>query len=98
MARTIRPLRVRDMQLYRACDGLSEVLIYLMIVFSPWAFGTTQLWAIWAMNDAGYILGLLLAVKLVIRRVKGYRPPQWGQKAQDKDERRPSWFTADKLT
>jgi len=77
MARNPRPLRVRDVQTYRVCDGASEFLIYLMVLFSPWAFGTTQPWAIWTMNIAGYVLGLLLAIKLAIRHFKDYRPPRW---------------------
>ncbi len=75
-----RPLRARDVQLYRACEDLTEPLIYLMVVFSPWAFGTTQPWSIWLMNAAGYLLGLLLAAKLAIRWLKGYRPPRWDDK------------------
>lgn len=49
-----------------------------MVVFSPWAFGTTQPETIRIMNFTGYALGALLAVKWFIRRSKGYRPPQWG--------------------
>ena len=75
-----RPLRARDVQLYRACEDLTEPLIYFMVVFSPWAFGTTQPWSIWLMNAAGYLLGLLLAAKLAIRWLKGYRPPRWDGK------------------
>jgi hypothetical protein len=71
------PLRARDVQLYRACEDLTEPLIYFMVVFSPWAFGTTQLWSIWLMNAAGYLLGLLLAAKLAIRWRKAYQPPRW---------------------
>ncbi len=66
------------MQLYRLCDDLTEPVIYLMALFSPWAFGTTQPWSIWTMNCAGYILGVLLTVKLAIRRLKGYHPTRWG--------------------
>ena len=54
-----RPLRARDVQLYRVCEDLTEPLIYFMVVFGPWAFGTTQSWSIWLMNGAGYLLGLL---------------------------------------
>ncbi len=71
-------LRAHDVQFYRLCESLTEPLIYLMVVFSPWAFGTTQPWSIWTMNAAGYCLGVLLAAKLFIRRVKGYVPPRWG--------------------
>jgi len=75
------PLFARDVQLYRLCEDFSEGLIYLMVVFSPWAFGTTQAWSIAVMNGAGYCLGILLGVKLGIRRFKGYRPPRWGEAA-----------------
>src|SRR5260370_22483642 len=75
-------LRARDVQLYRFCEDLTEALIYLMVVFSPWAFGTTQPWAIWSMNAGGYVLGLLLSAKLAIRWLKGYRPARWGLSVQ----------------
>ena len=65
------------MQLYQVCEDLTELLVYLMVVFSPWAFGSTQHWSVWVMNGAGYCLGGLLAVKLAIRRLKGYHPPRW---------------------
>lgn len=71
------PLRAGDVQFYRLCDALSGVLIFTMLVFSPWVFGTTQVWAIWTMNWAGYALGLLLLAKLFIREVKGYPALRW---------------------
>ena len=70
-------LRARDVQIYQACEALTEVGIYLMVLFSPWAFGTSQAWSVWVMNIAGYGLGMLLAGKLAIRWLKGYRPPRW---------------------
>ena len=73
-----RILRPRDLQRYRACDNGTEGLIYFMVVFSPWAFGTTQPWAIQTMDVAGYLLGLLLALKMWVRWWKGYRPDGWG--------------------
>src|SRR5205823_6111696 len=75
----ILPLRVRDVQLYRVCEDLAEALIYLMVIFTPWAFGTTQPWSIWTMNLGGCFLGLLLAIKMAIRRLKGYRPGRWSE-------------------
>ena len=73
------PLCARDVQIYLACEHLTEGLIYLMVVFSPWAFGTSQPWAIRVMSGAGYCLGGMLAVKLAIRWLKGYRPPRWDE-------------------
>jgi len=45
-------LRVADVQLHRICDDQSGVLILPMVIFSPWAFGTTQPRSIWTMNVA----------------------------------------------
>lgn len=62
-AETVRP-RSR-FPLANVADLVSSVLIYFMVVFSPWAFGTTQLWSIWTMNFAGYSLGILQALARV---------------------------------
>ena len=74
-------MRAGDILIYRVGDALTEGLLYAMILFSPWAFGTSQPWSIWIMNIAGYGLGGLLAIKLAIRWVKGYRPPRWDQRS-----------------
>ena len=76
------PLRAADVQLYRLCEMLTGGLIALMVIFSPWAFGTTQEWSIWTMSVAGYALGLLLAVKCFIRMLKGYRTSRWESEAR----------------
>ena len=59
---------VSDSAVESFSDRLSGGLICAMLIFSPWAFGTTQVWSIWTMNIAGYILGVLFLVKLVARR------------------------------
>ena len=91
-SRSLRPL---DVQIYQASEALTEPLIYLMVLFGPWAFGTTQPWSIWGMTIAGYLLGGMLVVKLAIRWFKGYRPPRWDgelgeesrkQKAESRNE------------
>ncbi len=61
------------------CDLISGGLILFLIVFTPWAFGTTQEWSIWTANIACYLLGLLLAAKWFIRRSEGFQPPRWGE-------------------
>ena len=75
--KTFFTLRALDVQLYRLSDDLSGALILPMLIFSPWAFGTTQPWAIWCMNFAGYALGALLLTKLFVRKVTGYPAPRW---------------------
>ena len=88
------------MQLYRVCEDLTQWLIYVMVVFCPWAFGTTQEWAIWTMNVAGYALGLVLTIKLGIRWLKGYRPARWdsGPALRSSVSPRPRLFTATNLS
>src|SRR5258708_6504544 len=76
---TGRPLLARDVQTYRLCEDLTELLIYFMLIFSPWAFGTTEPWSVWTMNICGYSLGILMLIKLTIRWLKGYRPGKWGE-------------------
>ena len=63
---------------HRICDKATEFLVCAMVVFSPWAFGTTQAWAMWVMNSGGYILGAFLLIKVVSRGVTGWRPKRWG--------------------
>jgi O-antigen ligase len=50
-------------------DGLTQALLFAMIVFTPWAFGTTQPWSIHWMNVGGYALGAILVAKLTVRRL-----------------------------
>ena len=73
-----RSSRPHTPRAFRICDGLTEAVLYFMIVFSPWALGTTDRWAIWTMNVAGYALGVLLLSKWLICRRTGHRPALWG--------------------
>ncbi len=77
------PPRQRTPRSYRICDILSEALIYLMVVFTPWAFGTTQPWSIWTMNVTGFLLGTLLMAKWLIRWQADYRPLRWDVSGSD---------------
>lgn len=77
LAGSLLTLRAGDVLLYRLADEFSGALILLMVVFGPWMFGTTQTWAIWTMTLAGAALGLLLVLKLFIRRGRGYPAPRW---------------------
>ena len=77
MSKPFFTLRAFDVQLYRLGDDLSGGLILSMLIFSPWAFGTTQPWSIACMNAAGFTLGGLLLLKLFIRKIKKYPAPRW---------------------
>src|SRR5690349_14221260 len=72
-----RRSRPETFKAYQWCDRLSGGVICFMVVFTPWAFGTTQDWSIWTMNIMGYVLGCLLLLKRLIRRRSGYQPPRW---------------------
>jgi len=74
-----RQISLRQLRLHQVCDDLSGKLIYFMVVFSPWMFGTTQPWSIWTMNGLGYLLGIFLGTKLAIRKWSGYQPARWGE-------------------
>lgn len=68
----------RTPPIFDKLDGLTEILIYISIVFSPWAFGTTQSWSISTMNYLSYGLGILLFAKWCIRIKFKYVPHRWG--------------------
>lgn len=95
-----RKKRVRTPATYRLCDIATEVLLYFLVVFTPWSFGTTQPWSIWTLNIAGYNLGALLFAKWFIRWKTGYRPGRWGDPAEsdgivveETGHKRVRWFT-----
>jgi hypothetical protein len=69
-----RRRKSREPKLHRWSDRCTEALIYFMVLFSPWAFGTTQHWSIWTMNITAYWLGVLLVSKWIIRWSSGFRP------------------------
>lgn len=71
-------------------DGLTEALLYFMIVFSPWAFGATQEWSMNVMDACGYALGALLAAKWSLRLMTDWQPLRWGMALADEDDPRPS--------
>jgi len=80
-----RPLNLslRMLRTHRVCDAASEKLFFFLVVFAPWAFGTTQPWSIRVMNATGYLAGFFLAVKLAIRFSTGYRNPRWGERGAE---------------
>jgi hypothetical protein len=83
--------KIRTPFAHQVCDRLTEAIIYFMVIFTPWAFGTTQSWAIWTMNIAGYLLAGLLAAKWVIRWQSGYQPSRWGVESAPLEIRLEEW-------
>src|SRR6185369_15379327 len=61
------------------CDRVSEALIYFMLIFSPWAFGSTDERDMNILNGVAAGLGALLAGKWIFRWRTGYRPLRWGE-------------------
>jgi len=86
---TTLQLRSRDVHTFHLCDTLTGFLIYFMLLFSPWAFGTTEPWSIWTMNACGYLLGFLLIVKLFIRSFRGYPLARGGNPDAEKPSANP---------
>ena len=54
-------------------DKLSEIIIYFVLIFSPWAFGTTENWSIWTINIAAFTLGFLLISKFSVNRIVNFK-------------------------
>jgi hypothetical protein len=65
-------------RLYEAADRLSGLLIYFLLVFSPWALGSTYRWAAWVDTWAAFALGALLILKVGVRRFSPIVPARWG--------------------
>lgn len=55
----------------------TEYLIYAILIFTPWAFGTTEDWAINTVNTFNYFLGLFLVAKWITRLATGFHPARW---------------------
>ncbi|MDX1951244.1 MAG: O-antigen ligase family protein [Verrucomicrobiota bacterium] len=60
--------RTRLPRSYQNLDFACGVLILLIIVLSPWLFGTTERWSVLTLSVAGLLLGLSTLGKAVIRR------------------------------
>jgi len=63
-------------------DRLTEVLLYFLIIFTPWAFGTTQPWSISVLNTCGYLMGALLLIKSINRRFWNARGKREGGRVE----------------
>jgi O-antigen ligase len=73
-------------RVYTYCENFTQWLLLAMVVFTPWAFGTTQDWAIWVMNGGGFGLGILLIIKWFLRKT-GLRVSRWDRPEGRSDRR-----------
>lgn len=62
---------------YRLLDNLSGVLLAFVVVFAPWAFGSTVRWAITTSCVVAYVMGALLLGKWMLRWRMDFTPPRW---------------------
>lgn len=76
-------------RLYWNVDLASEYLLYAVLIFTPWAFGTTETWSTETVNALNYVLGALLAIKIGIRKFGGFAPDRW----DDDDSTAGRWVT-----
>ena len=72
-----RSQRSQSSIFYWRLDMATEYLIYAILIFTPWAFGTTEDWAINTVNALNYVLGFLLVAKWTTRLVTGFHPARW---------------------
>jgi len=52
-------------------------LVNVILLFTPWAFGTTEDWAIQTATALNFVLGGLLIGKWIVRVATGFNPPRW---------------------
>ena len=62
-----KPRKPKEPKLHKLANQFSGMIIFFIVIFSPWAFGTTENWSIWIVNLSAYALGFLLLSKGIIR-------------------------------
>jgi hypothetical protein len=65
---------------------VTEGLLLFLVVFTPWAFGTTQTWSIWTATIVGYALGGVLVTKWILRKKHSFNVPRWGEEVVVSEE------------
>ncbi len=81
-------------KLERMLDALSSALIYFAVIFSPWAFGSTEPWSMRILNWAGWTLGLISALQWALRFRRPAAPSRWGAEALGTGGRLLIWTVA----
>lgn len=72
-----RKTRAKAAGVYYFCDVLTEATLYVMVVLTPWLFGSAERWATWTMNGCAFFLGALFFAKALLRATTRLRPNHW---------------------
>ena len=67
----------RTPPIYRILDDISGALLLFLIVWAPWAVGSTTAKTIWIVTGVGYALGILLLCKKFFCRRFSFDPVRW---------------------
>ncbi len=73
MPPTKRSKKTNKSKLLTLLDKQTEILIYFIVIFSTWAFGTTEVWSTWVMNYCAYTMGFLLMIKWLLKLPNSYK-------------------------
>ena len=77
----------RTPRTYGVIETLSAILIFFLVIASPWLYGTTEDWSIWTMNIGCYLLGLLLIAKICLRATRRFQSHRW-----EEEKSSGAWF------
>jgi hypothetical protein len=84
-ARHGRRSKTRTPPAARVLDRLTAIVIFALLVVTPWAFGSAHALTVWLASLAGMALGGMLVAKRLVCRKAGFQPARWGDGG-------PRWF------
>lgn len=78
--------RRRAPLIYTISEFLTAAILAAMLVLSPWAFGGLHAGTIAFMNFGCYVIGVLLGIKWMVRKISGFKPATWVSGKEGDDE------------
>jgi O-antigen ligase len=64
-------------RLNRGLDHATGGTLLFLLVFAPWAFGSTAVWSAWTTTVLAYGVGLLALSRWIAGRLTGFEDPRW---------------------